>query len=251
MIKKLSPIFFLVLSGVMASVNSFAGEAEKEHVPVGQRSELVQARTEQLETRAKMSALYSEDSSKPKNTSVAKSMSSTKMRAAASVKSLYYTCHPDAYQNPVSISYDGDNIELTDGSVWIITSCDAYKVVNWFPTDLVIITPNHSWFSSYLFRITNQNTGESVAANLSLGPIDPVYGSFYTHWIVAIDYCLNIVHLEDGSIWNMSQCDSHILNQWMQGDVVIIGVNDSWLSSNPNILINVAMLNFAAGATSF
>ena len=120
------------------------------------------------------------------------------------------------------------------------------------PTDLVVITPNHGWFSAYDFRLTNQNTGDSILVNLVLGPIAPMYGSIYTHWIIALDYYNNIVYLEDGSLWRMSSFDSHTVNEWIAGDIMIIGVNDGWFSSfSPNILINVAMLNYAVGAATF
>ena len=79
-----------------------------------------------------------------------------------------------------------------------------------------------------------------------------MYNSVYTHWIVAIDYYRNIVFLEDGSVWNMSSLDAGVIDQWVINDVVMIGVNTGWLSSyNPNILINVNMLNYAAGASSY
>jgi hypothetical protein len=139
-----------------------------------------------------------------------------------------------------------------DGSIWSIAPSDAYRTAGWHSTDLVVITPNHSWLSLYAFRLTNQSTGESLAANLKMGPMAPAVGSPYTHWITAVDYLSNRVYLEDGSLWHMSVFDSNIVNQWVPGDVVIIGVNDGWLSSsNPNVLINVAMLNFAAGSAGF
>jgi hypothetical protein len=143
-------------------------------------------------------------------------------------------------------------MELMDGSIWAINPNDAYKTMDWYTTDLVVITLNHKWFSSYDFRITNQTTGSSVQADLYLGPFDPAYGSPYTHWILGVDYYYNEVYLEDGSVWSMSGFDRSIVDNWIAGDTVIIGVNDGWLAgSNPNILINVNMLNFAAGLCNY
>lgn len=254
MLKKLSLVILASTCGMLMAANVHAADetTQSEHTSIGQRSESVEVRMAQLETRAKMAALHPEEKKESANVNknIAKSMLPNKKYNVA--KSLYYTSHPSAYQHPVAISYFGESVELMDGSVWTVASSDAYKVTNWLTTDLLIITPNHSWFSNYGFRLTNQNTGDSVAVNLSLGPIAPMYNSFYTHWIVGIDYYYNIIYLEDGSVWNMSGFDREIIDQWINGDVVIIGVNDGWLSSsNPNVLINVAMLNFAVGSASF
>lgn len=255
MLKKLSSMVFIGLCGVILTTTFVSSEEalKKERTLVGERSEPLETRMNQLQARAKMAVLNPEETSKEPSVDAKNDPQKLMKRLApAAAKSLYYTTHPAAYQNPVAVSFFGDTVELMDGSVWGVAPSDAYKTVYWSPTDLVIITPNHSWFSAYAFRLTNQNTCESVEVNLHLGPIAPMYGSYYTHWIVAIDYYHNFVYLEDGSIWNMSSFDSQVVNQWVTGDVVIIGVNDGWLSSlKPNVLINVAMVNFAAGSVSF
>ena len=64
-------------------------------------------------------------------------------------KSLYnYTSHPGAYHNPITISIFGDSVEMEDGSIWTITSSDATTTLNWFASDVLIISQNHTWFSS-------------------------------------------------------------------------------------------------------
>lgn len=156
--------------------------------------------------------------------------------------STHYTTHQGAFHSPMSISPLGDIIELEDGSYWAVASSDTFKTFNWLTSDLLVITPNHSWFSNYMFCITNQNTGVSVKANLSLGPI---YNGLFTHWIVAINYYTQEICLEDGSVWHLSGFDSSIFNKWLLNDTVIIGVNDGFLSSSkPNILINVNTLTY-------
>jgi len=257
MIKKVSSMMMLgacllMLHASMLPANDTEKNKEQaENTIVGNRAESTEVRNAQLAKRAKMIA--EEESAELAKTSKAAANSKLlKGVAPMAAKSIYYALHPATYQHSASISFFGDMVELMDGSVWDIAYSDTYKTAGWFLTDLIVITPNHSWFSSYGFRLTNQSTGESVAANLSLGPIAPNYYSVYTHWIVAIDYIYNIVYLEDGTSWHMSAFDDSIVNQWVAGDVVIVGVNDGWLSSSkPNVLINVAMLNYAAGVSTF
>ncbi len=162
---------------------------------------------------------------------------------AAFSASTYYTTHSGAFHNPISVGLFGEYIMLEDGSTWTTSKSDAHKTLNWLTSDLVVITANKDWFSSYMFRITNQNTGVSVKCNLSLGPI---YNGIYTHWIVGINYFTQEICLEDGSIWKISGFDSSISDKWLVNDTIIIGVNDGFLSSSrPNILINVNTLTFA------
>ena len=157
---------------------------------------------------------------------------------------VYYTTHDGAYHKPISISPVGNTVELEDGSIWNIHSRDSQKTLNWLATDILVVTPNHCWFSIYDFRLVNQNTGASVRANLSLGPI---YNGLQTHWIVGIDYNNRVIVLEDGSVWNMSYFDDAVVKKWLMNDIVIIGINDGWFAGNKrNILINVNMLNYAA-----
>ena len=239
MFKKISAIICAALFATILTNSVFAEEnfQEKDRIPVGVRAEPPETRALQREARAKLAIERGEAKEIIKN---------------SLARNLYYTTHPAAYQNPVAFSYVNRTIELTDGSIWEIAPSDILKVASWIPSDFIVITANNSWFSSYDFRLTNQNTKETIQVNLELGPIAPIYGSIYTHWIVAIDYYNNIVYLEDESVWKMSSFDSQIVDQWIVGDVLIIGANDGWLSSfSPNILINVAMINYAAGAASF
>lgn len=170
------------------------------------------------------------------------SLKSEKRLAAPEAK-VNYTSHPGALFNPVSISPLGDTIEFHDGSIWSIAEEDTYKNLNWLTSDYLVVTPNHAWFSSYMFCITNQNTGTTVKANLFLGPFQ---NGIYTHWIVSINYYTQELCLEDGSIWKLSGFDSSIFNRWNLNHTIMIGVNDGFLSSSkPNILINVNTLDYS------
>lgn len=148
----------------------------------------------------------------------------------------YQAYKPKYYHWTNSIINFGDSIELEDGSQWSIAPTHAYKATGWRIYDPIIITPNHSWFSSYTYCITNQATGSYVEANFYLSPIP--FGP-YTHWVVALDKYAGHVFLEDGSSWKVSHDDWRLFEQWLINDFIIIGYNDVWFSSYDHILINV------------
>lgn len=154
-----------------------------------------------------------------------------------------YTSHMGAYHHPVMISPLGDMVELEDGSKWGVYYGDRNKSYNWLTTDTIKITPNKAWFSSYAFRLTNLNTGDSLEVNLIGRPltvIDPYTLTYQNRVIVAIDYFNDELCLNDGSVWSISGFDSPVLNKWIVLDAIIIGHNDGFFSSTrPNILINV------------
>jgi hypothetical protein len=158
-------------------------------------------------------------------------------------KATYYvTTHPGAIHWPIALGLFGEKVELEDGSIWSVSSSDSYKTLNWLISDHLVITPNHDWFSIYAFRIHNQNTGISVAANLTLY-LNPAFHSVYNHRVISYDDILKMIWLEDGSVWSVSSYDYS--PKWQVGDTVFIGINDGWLSSSrPNILINANLLHY-------
>lgn len=269
---KFGPVVLMAICGILFGSFSEADENanENRHVVVGTRAEPFEKQIMRLKTREKKET-SEEAHGKNKTEKRKKTHGKAKedvqedvklqedvkdepqdAMALTLAKKMYVTTHPAAYQSLVALSFYGDTIELMDGSIWAVSPYESYKLANWFPSDAIVISPNQDWFSSYSFRLLNQNTSESVATNLYLGPIDPIYNSPYTLWIAGIDYGYNIVYLSDGSIWDMSLLDLCVVNEWMVGDVVIIGVNTGRLSTfNPNILINVNTLNYAAGAVSY
>lgn len=247
--KKMTSTLLMVFCGALLTSTMLFGQeiSIQERVAIGVRAEPMEQQAARLEARAKMAAANVQEDGEP--AANAKAENETTEESTAISNGYFYTSHPGAYHSPFGISYYGDSVELEDGSVWTVYHGDMYKVQNWIATDVLVITPNHTWFSAYNYKITNQSTGEAVVANMYLGPI---YNSIYTHWILAIDYYYNNVYLEDGSVWSMSSFDSGTVSRWMVNDTVIIGVNDGWLSSSrPNILINVNMLNHASGMASF
>lgn len=157
-----------------------------------------------------------------------------------------YSSHEGAFHRPVNISAGGDMITLEDGSIWKVRPDDKAKTLDWLAGDTIFILPNHSWFSSYYYVLSNQNTGAEVCVNLMLPPL---YNGNYSHWIVAIDLYNLEVGLDDGSVWKISSSDYSTIEKWKVNDTIVIGVNDSWFSSKPNILINVFTHDNAAAVT--
>ncbi len=161
----------------------------------------------------------------------------------------HYSSHPGAYHKAVHISPFAETVTGQDGTVWSIAYTDRYKVLGWLPSDVLVIVPNRSWFSSYDFYMINENTGESIDAYIMSGPKP---AGQYTFQIIEIDYDNNIVRLDD-STWALSSDDETLVKQWKPDDFVIIGINDGWNSSiRPNILINVRLQKYAtANCLSF
>lgn len=232
---RLSIVTLKVLTGVLLLSNIFA---EEEHIVPGTRA-ISQSEWAQVQESRQLEEENSE--------ALEEGDSLLSTPEAVFEAGIAFTGHEGAFHRPILVSLFGDSVELEDGSIWTVTSDDAYKTLNWLVSDLVVITPNHNWLSSYMFRITNQNTGVSIRCNLTLGPI---YNGLYTHWVVAINYLTSEVCLEDGSIWKISGFDSSVFNKWLLNDTIIIGVNDGFLSgSKPNILINVNTLSYARANT--
>lgn len=169
--------------------------------------------------------------------------STDEKREEKGVKAAAFTKHAGAFHRPVYVSLFGEKVELEDGSLWSVHPEDYHHTLDWMTGDVILITPNHSWFASYNYVLNNMSTGEIVRVQMTLGPI---YNGIYTHWIIGIDYNRGEVCLEDGSVWDISTFDTSIMNRWLPNDTIIIGTNDGWFSSyNPHILINVNVNSYA------
>ncbi len=154
--------------------------------------------------------------------------------------------HGGVYHHPYGVSPLGDSVRLEDGSGWSISFSDRYKTLDWMTGDDIVITPHHRWFSSYYYKLSNLMTGVTVLANLAKSPD---YNGWATHWICALDKDHRRLCLDDGSVWEISLWDSTLLKKWLVNDSVIIGLEDSWFCTNPNILINASMkeTNYVCG----
>jgi hypothetical protein len=161
----------------------------------------------------------------------------TEKQARAYVQVLTpYSFHAGAFHYLQSFGFGDIDVKLQDGSLWSIRSIDQHKMPLWYSGDQIVITPNHTWFSSYKYQMNNQNIGQDAEVNLKVGPY--LDGPF-TYRVVAIDYFLKEVQLNDGTWWDISIFDGALLDKWLPGDYVIIGINDEYDSSTrPYILIN-------------
>jgi hypothetical protein len=138
----------------------------------------------------------------------------------------------------VSLSPNGDSVQLEDGSVWKIDDPNAFKLLYWRPSDPLMITQNTSWFSSYKYRMVNRSNGSSIDANLVKGP-NP--GNCCNRYITELDLDRGILTLSDRTYWEVSSGDQSLLSEWKCKDSVIIGYNSSgWDSSYESLLVNVS-----------
>ncbi|HLB52544.1 MAG TPA: hypothetical protein VJK48_02405 [Chlamydiales bacterium] len=140
----------------------------------------------------------------------------------------------------VEVSILGDSVKLEDGSIWNVGRYDSYRLQNWRVNDTVTITQNHSWFSSYKYRIVREQTGSTIEANLFLGPIEQ---GPYTLYIITLDPVQGLIHLMSGkgelTRWEISSSDRNLFAEWRFGDAVIIGQNTGWDRTCESYLINV------------
>lgn len=219
-------------------------EEEQQHVPTGDRAESHEAYVQRQEARVNAQQeekVAEEEAVAPKSLMTVESEAEDEELLA---KKLYYTSHEGAYHRAVAVTFIGDQVTLEDGSVWSVASFDRWKTLDWLTSDTILVAQNKWYFSSYKFMLINQNTGREVEVNMALGP---VYAGYYTYWVTGVDYISGNIYLNDGSIWQISAFDYSIMDSWLVNDTVIIGVNESSSIFNPNILINVNMLNYVRG----
>jgi hypothetical protein len=139
-----------------------------------------------------------------------------------------------------SVADSNRSLELEDGSHWEVSSSDASIIRTWRREDVLVISPNYSWLSSYDYYITNKSANSYVKANLYVGPV--AFGP-YSHWIVEVDYVGGHVYLENQMVWCTDPSDDKHLQNWAINDHVIFGLYDSLFSSFDHVLINVNMNN--------
>lgn len=142
-----------------------------------------------------------------------------------------------------SVSALGDSAVIEDGSVWLLSTYEGTKALQWTTNDpnFVIplsITQNFSWFSNYRYRIVNKSTGESIPANLHLGPLKDNPNALF---ISALDPANRIVILNNNKRFEVSANDLSTFQKFASFDYIIVGQNGGWSSNYEYILINVNM----------
>ncbi len=149
--------------------------------------------------------------------------------------------YPSSCHWIIKVSALADSLEIEDGSVWELNSRDGYKALYWKSRNPILITQNTSWFSNYKYKIVNQQSWESVEANLQFGPYSQ---GEYANFITIMDRRNRALALTDTSNMEICPQDAATFNNWTEGHAIIIGVNSGWQSYYDLLLINVNMNNF-------
>lgn len=138
----------------------------------------------------------------------------------------------------VAAAYNGEWIQLENGSVWSVTNYyDKKEVLDWKTTDPLYIYPNKSIFSAHKYKIVNDKWGTKAEITLIKGA-DLNY-SENINLITFINYKNNAIYLNDNTIWYVASDDSSIIKNWEIDDPIMIGSYKSFFSSYKNILINL------------
>jgi hypothetical protein len=194
---------------------------EEEHIPVGTRPTSQTAiQTEEEECKQEAQCGFIFDRYSP---------------------SVYYSF---SYHLLTSVMLDANGepstIALEDGSNWRVHSSDGYKALNWSSQDPLIITQNHRWFATFPYKIINKNTGNSIEAELKMGPFS---GGVYTYYVADMDPIQGEALLTNGSRWEISSRDLSTFREWAIEDCIMFGTNSGGDSSYDTLLINVTMNN--------
>lgn len=161
---------------------------------------------------------------------------------------VYQTSHPGALHTTFKNWDFGTKVELNDGSIWAVSTFERWKINTWSSSDVILVKLNQRFLASHQYELVNQRTGDYVDVDLVELEVLPYDATFYGQrsWIIAVDYLANNVILQDGSLWDISYGDDAAFRTWRVGDVIILGVNDSWDASiRPNLLINFNTLTHA------
>lgn len=184
----------------------------------------------------------------PQNEKVAKGLNGPSAKA-------YLTTHPMAAHGIYKASLFYDQVELNDGSIWQVWfDSDRSVVSRWmYFNDQVTIWPG-SIFDATNYLLESQRTGEVVAVNL-IG-MEEIIGDPYFMgqrlWINSIDLVYDFIfgdfyyqiQLNDGSIWEVDTYDNYLCSLMYPGDVVFVGVDDTFGSPTYNILIHFNTLEY-------
>jgi len=152
--------------------------------------------------------------------------------------------HQNAYRHIFGTSLHGEDLQMSDSSLWRIAKADQKKVVEWDKSDQIFIKPSYFCFwcpGQYSFVLHNRTTNDIAAANLAEPPVS---NGKETVKIKVIDRISKLILLTDGTVWNVEGSSSK-LAYWKEFDRVIIGVNNFWRTDpKPHILINADAGNY-------
>ena len=155
--------------------------------------------------------------------------------AIAHAKPSHYS--PKHVHNVKALSSDGDSLVLEDDSVWKVYPSDYKKILKWDQTDALIISQNtawHNYYSGYQYKIINTTTNSYVRVQLHLGPKVSNPQARKIKKITGRD-----ITLDNNLRFKVDLLDSMYVYKWIEGDGIVIGVNQGSFSLKPYILINV------------
>lgn len=177
------------------------------------------------------------------------------VRGEVITNDMYLTTHPAASHGIIKATPYYDRVYLNDGSIWqVYYDMDRSVISNWmYYNDQVIVCPA-SIFDPTDYILVSQRTYETVCVNLSEMEVligDPYYMG-QRLWISHVDYFYDIVYgrffynliLSDGSAWEVSTSDDFLCVYFRPGDVVFVGVDESFNSPTYNILIHFNTLEY-------
>jgi hypothetical protein len=136
---------------------------------------------------------------------------------------------------------DTSNKILTtyDGTIWDIADEGISIASTWKLTTPLVITVNTDWFTSYIYRLRNAATGETIPANISQGP-------FVENSILITSIENGVVTLSNETNWTVGYWQqTSAFNKWTAGQAVLIGETASG-SSPYYILINLNENNYVS-----
>lgn len=169
-------------------------------------------------------------------------------RKAALYEMHYYNLRSEARHWLNSVAFFGGSVTTEDGTKWGIANEDQFEVMSWWPSDIVYVTHAECPFCSHPYMLVNENRATVVYATRLTKPDSWLF----TKRIALIDRFMDRIMLNDGTWWNVAWIDDLTLDRWLEGDLVIIGINNGYDKVlYPCTLINIGIDIFNIGADEY
>ncbi|MGH2612486.1 MAG: hypothetical protein ACRDFB_05495, partial [Rhabdochlamydiaceae bacterium] len=127
--------------------------------------------------------------------------------------------HNGAFHQIQNINPEDRVIGLENGSHWSIANADIIK--GWGKSKNLVITQNHSGFSTSRFALMNLDLKQAEPISLVR---EPTPGKD-VYFVKSIDRVNDIITLSDGKNWIVHSSDRGRLGKFSENDRTIIGVN--------------------------
>ena len=129
-----------------------------------------------------------------------------------------------------------NSFELNDGSSFNVAYNDQVILGKWQLHDVIVFFPADT-LSSYQMRAYNLQTNTSVKITLKQGPY---LDSPQIKRVIKMDINQLAVRLSDGSIWSIWDADFGRFKDWLEGDVIMTGCNNSGQGGRPSFYCHLA-----------